>query len=151
MTRIMGIDLGERRIGIAVGDTVTGSARGLAVVIRSDPARDRDKLAAIVDDQAIDEVVLSLPRNTDGSEGPQAAATSAWAIAVLQGLGLPSSFRDEALSSQAAEANLGRARRGRSGGPPSAAARDRRRGAIDREAARIILQAEIDARRRVRP
>ena len=99
----------------------------------------------------IEGIVLGLPRNTDGSEGPQAAATRAWAAAVLAPLGIPVVLRDERYTSQDAEANLGRAPRGHAGGPPSATARERRRRAVDREAARLILQAELDARLEAHP
>ncbi|MGZ6261025.1 MAG: Holliday junction resolvase RuvX, partial [Candidatus Limnocylindrales bacterium] len=76
----------------------------------------------------------------------QALATRSWAEAIGALTGLPVTLRDERLTSVTAEANLGRVRRGRSGGPPSRAALARRRGAVDREAARLILQAELDAR-----
>ena len=150
MTRLLGIDLGQRRIGLAVGDTESGAARGLATIARGEKKRDAATLARLVREQRVDEFVLGLPRNADGSEGPQALVTRAWAADVLAGLRLPVAFRDEYLTSVAAEDSLGRTPRGRSGGPPSRAALDRRRGAVDREAARIILQAELDVRRGVR-
>jgi putative Holliday junction resolvase len=144
---MLGIDLGDRRIGLAAGETGSGAAaRGLTTLPRASEAADLGRLRAIVADQHIEAVVIGLPRNTDGSEGPQAVATRAWARVVLEPLGLPYAFRDERYTSQDAEANLGRAPRGRSGGPPSPAARERRRRSVDREAARLILQAELDAR-----
>jgi putative holliday junction resolvase len=149
--RLLGIDLGDRRIGLAAGATESGTARGLATVPRGSEAADLARLRGLVAEHHIDGIVLGLPRNTDGSEGSQAEATRAWAAAVIRPLAIPFVFRDERHSSQDAEANLGRAKRGRSGGPPSAAARERRRRSVDREAARIILQAELDARREVRP
>jgi putative Holliday junction resolvase len=142
----LGIDLGDRRMGLATGATRSGTARGLTTLPRVSDAADLARLRSVVAEQHIEAVVIGLPRNTDGSEGPQAEATRAWAAAVLGALGLPYVFRDERYTSQDAEANLGRPPRGRSGGPPSAAARERRRRAVDREAARLILQAELDAR-----
>jgi len=150
VTRLLGIDLGQRRIGLAVGDTETGAARGLATIARGDAERDTATLARLAREQRVDEFVLGLPRNADGSEGPQALVTRAWAADVLAGLRLPVAFRDEYLTSDAAEGNLGRMPRGRAGGPPSRVALERRRGALDREAARLILQAELDVRRGVR-
>jgi putative pre-16S rRNA nuclease len=144
--RVLGIDLGDRRIGLAAGETGSGGARGLTTLPRATATADLGRLRTIVDEQHIEAVVIGLPRNTDGSEGPQAAATRAWATGVLGPLGLPYVFRDERFTSQDAEVNLGRAPRGRSGGPPSPAARERRRRSVDREAARLILQAELDAR-----
>jgi RNase H-fold protein (predicted Holliday junction resolvase) len=74
----------------------------------------------------------------------EAAAT--WARAVAELLGLPVTMRDERLSSHLAESRLGPMPRGRSGGPPSPTQRDRYRERVDREAAAIILQDELDAR-----
>ena len=149
--KLLGIDLGDRRIGLAAGATESGTARALTTLPRATDDADLARLRAVVGEQRIDAVVVGLPRNTDGTEGPQAEATRAWAMAVLGQLGIPYVFRDERYTSQDAEANLGRAPRGRSGGPPSAAARERRRRAVDREAARLILQAELDARHEARP
>ncbi|MGZ6272187.1 MAG: Holliday junction resolvase RuvX [Candidatus Limnocylindrales bacterium] len=145
MTRLLGVDLGERRIGLAVGE-VGIPARKLAVLTRNTPERDAAALLALAAEQGATELVVGLPRNMDGSEGAQALATRSWAEAIGALTGLPVTLRDERLTSVTAEANLGRVRRGRSGGPPSRAALARRRGAVDREAARLILQAELDAR-----
>jgi putative Holliday junction resolvase len=144
--RLLGIDLGDRRMGLAAGATEAGIARGLTTLPRASDEADLARLRAVILEQQIEGVVLGLPRNTDGTEGPQAAATRTWAAAVLVPLGVPFVFRDERYTSQDAETALGRAPRGRSGGPPSAAARERRRRSVDREAARLILQAELDAR-----
>jgi RNase H-fold protein (predicted Holliday junction resolvase) len=76
-----------------------------------------------------------------------AAVATAWAEAVADQLALPVTLRDERLSSHLAESRLGPMPRGRSGGPPSRTQRDRYREKVDREAAAIILQDEIDARR----
>ncbi len=143
---LLGIDLGERRIGLALGDTRTGVARPLATIRRATPERDARTLARLIAEHGVVELVVGLPRNSDGSDGPQVEATRAWCEQVLPALGLPMTWRDERWTSQAAEALLGRPRRGRSGGPPSPAARAARRAAVDREAARLILQAELDAR-----
>ena len=69
-----------------------------------------------------------------------------WAAAIETRLGLPLSLRDERLTSYLAEARLGLMKRGRSGGPPSKTQRDAYRARVDREAASIILQDELDAR-----
>jgi RNase H-fold protein (predicted Holliday junction resolvase) len=76
-----------------------------------------------------------------------AEKATAWAEAVAEQLGLPVTLRDERLSSHVAESRLGPMPRGRSGGPPSRTQRDRYRERVDREAAAIILQDELDARR----
>ena len=69
-----------------------------------------------------------------------------WAEAVAADLRLPLTFRDERLTSQLAEDRLGPMKRGRSGGPPSKLQRDAYRARVDREAAAIILQDELDTR-----
>jgi putative Holliday junction resolvase len=143
---LLGIDLGERRIGLATADALSGAVRPLATIARRDTERDAATLGRICAEQRIDELVIGLPLNMDGSEGPQAAATRAWAAEIEAALGIPVAWRDERLSSVDAEARIGRAPRGRAGGAPSNAARNARRARIDREAAAAILQAELDAR-----
>jgi RNase H-fold protein (predicted Holliday junction resolvase) len=80
-------------------------------------------------------------------EGVMASGARDWAAAMGDRLGLPVSLRDERLSSFVAEGRLGRMPRGRSGGPPSRTQRNAFRARIDREAASVILQDELDARR----
>jgi putative Holliday junction resolvase len=147
VTRLLGIDLGERRIGLAIAETGLEPARPLSTLKRSG-ALDRDAaaLAEMVAAHAIDELVVGLPIDGSGDEGPQAAITREWAAAIAERLVLPLSFRDERLSSHLAERRLGPMKRGRSGGPPSKTQRDAYRARVDREAAAIILQDELDAR-----
>lgn len=146
MSRLLGVDLGERRIGLAVADTERRTVRALATIRRGTAESDAARLARLIAEQQIDELVVGLPRNMDGSEGEQADATRAWAEELRLRVGLPVLWRDERLTSVAAEAALGRPRRGRSGGPPSRTGRQQRRAAVDREAARLILEAEVRAR-----
>jgi putative Holliday junction resolvase len=143
---LVGLDVGERRIGVAIGDSASGSVRGLATIRRRDPERDAMTLRRVISENAATELVIGLPLSLDGTEGTQAAATRRWADQVEPLLRLPVSWRDERGTSAAAEARLGRIARGRSGGPPSAAARNAWRARVDREAAIAILTAELDAR-----
>lgn len=140
------MDVGDRRIGVALGDLVTGEVRPLATLRRLDSEADATALRRLADEQGATELVVGLPLRPDGSEGTQAAITRAWASDVEPRLGLPVFWRDERHTSQNAEARLGAARRGRSGGPPSAAALRAYRARVDREAAALIVQAELDAR-----
>ena len=89
--------------------------------------------------------MVGLPLDMDGGEGLQAAKTREWAEAISEATGLQLRLRDERLTSERAERRIGHPARGRSGGPPSASARDAYRARIDREAAALILQDEIDA------
>ena len=148
--RILGVDLGERRIGLAVAEGDGLAARPLATVNRAPSlaaADDARTLARFIAEQGIAELVVGLPLEASGAHGPMAEAAAAWASAVGECLGLPVTLRDERLSSHLAESRLGPMPRGRSGGPPSRTQRDRYREKVDREAAAIILQDELDARR----
>ncbi len=147
MTRLLGIDLGERLIGVAIADDDGSGARAHSTLKRSaNPERDAAALAALIDGNQIDELVIGLPLEASGAEGPQATITRTWADAMAERLPIPISFRDERLSSHVAEGRLGPMKRGRSGGPPSRTQRDDYRAKVDREAAAIILQDELDAR-----
>ena len=147
----MGVDLGERRVGIALSDGDASPARPLATLRRArDLAGDVAALRELVNTHAIDELVVGLPLDVSGDEGAQATLTRAWAEAVAADLRLPLTFRDERLTSHLAEDRLGPMKRGRSGGPPTRAQRDAYRARVDREAAAIILQDELDTRAGIR-
>ena len=148
MSRVLGIDLGERRIGLAVADQGIGIARPLVTIPRA-ATIDGDAAAigrACLEQDAV-ELVVGLPIEASGVEGPMAVAARAWAAEISSRVGLPVVLRDERLSSFEAERRLGRMPRGRSGGPPSRAQRNAYRARVDREAAAVILQDELDARR----
>ncbi len=147
MSRLLGIDLGERRVGIALSDGDASPARPLVTLRRArDIAGDTAALRALADAHRIDELVVGLPLDMSGGEGSQALLTRDWAEAVAAELRLPVTFRDERLTSHLAEDRLGPMKRGRSGGPPSRAQRDAYRARVDREAAAIVLQDELDTR-----
>ncbi len=147
MTRLLGIDLGERRIGLAIADDDGTPARPLATVRRARSIDgDVETIGRVVAEHRIAALVVGHPLEASGEVGPQAALTQDWAWAVAERLGLPVALRDERLSSHVAEGRLGPMKRGRSGGPPTASQREAYRSRVDREAAAIILQAELDAR-----
>ena len=104
MTRLLGIDLGERRIGIAIGDDGEGGfARGLVTVRRGSPERDAQLIEQLCAEHGAAALVVGLPLRLDGTEGPQAELTRAWAAGIADRLGLPIAWRDERLTSVAAE------------------------------------------------
>ena len=156
---ILGLDVGSRRIGVALAEAGALSARPLTTIVlsRGQPGAERiaagpepRALAAIerlVAEHRVAELVVGLPLEASGATGPMADAATAWASALRDRLGLSVTLRDERLSSSLAEARLGPMPRGRSGGPPSRDQRERYRARVDREAAAIILQDELDARR----
>lgn len=150
MTAFLGIDLGERRIGVAIADGPSVGARPLVTLKRGSTVEDDvSHLLPLIESNAITEIVVGLPLEAGGAEGPQAALTRAWADALAPRLAdrVAITLRDERLSSHLAESRLGPMRRGRSGGPPSKTQRDEYRARVDREAAAIILQDELDSRR----
>ena len=151
MSAVLGLDLGERRIGVAIAEADGFAARPLVTLRRGrDAAADASALGALIAAHDVDELVVGLPIDAAGHEGPQAALTRAWVATVVPLLDpAPSrvAFRDERLSSHLAEGRLGPMKRGRSGGPPSRTQRDAYRARVDREAAAIILQDELDTRR----
>ena len=149
MTRFLGIDLGERRIGIAIADGPHVGARPLTTLRRGrDLDTDAAALLALIATHGIDELVVGLPYDAAGHEGTQAATTRAWVEAIATRLGdrVTITLHDERLSSHVAETRLGPMKRGRSGGPPSRHQRDEYRARVDREAAAVILQDAIDTR-----
>jgi len=146
----MGIDYGERRIGLAIADPDGLAARPLTTIPRSrslDAVDDAAALQRATHGASVVELVVGLPLEASGAHGPMAEMVTTWARTVAERLGLPVTLRDERLSSHLAESRLGPMPRGRSGGPPSRTQRDRYRERVDREAAAIILQDELDARR----
>jgi putative Holliday junction resolvase len=147
VSRLLGIDLGERRIGLAVADPDGSPARPLATIRRARRiAGDVAALGRVIGEQAVAEIVVGLPLEASGADGPQARLTRTWAEAVAAALAVPMAYRDERLTSHLAEQRLGPMPHGRSGGPPTAHQRDAYRARVDREAAAIILQDELDAR-----
>ena len=134
MSRLLAIDLGSRRIGLALADTLSGAVRPLATVRRAAPARDAQTLARLVAEQRIDELVVGLPLNMDGSEGPRAQSTRTFAANLSRLTDLPIAMWDERLSTAAVERALIEADRSRA----------RRAALIDKLAAAYILQGALD-------
>ncbi|MEX1172682.1 MAG: Holliday junction resolvase RuvX [Chloroflexota bacterium] len=149
MTALLGIDLGERRIGVALAEEGAMMARPLTTLPRGRSIdADVAALHPLIDRHGITELVVGLPLEASGEVGPQAELTVSWATALEGALDRPVriTMRDERLTSHVAESRLGPMGRGRSGGPPSRTQRDRYRARVDREAAAIILQDELDTR-----
>jgi putative Holliday junction resolvase len=152
VSRLLGIDLGTRRIGLSIAEPGALRARPLATLGRGRSLEaDADALGRVAAANGIAELVVGLPLDMSGAEGPAALAARAWAIAIADATGLPVSLRDERLSSPGAEGRIGRAKRGPSGGPPGPARRAANRARIDREAAGVILEDELAAREMGRP
>jgi putative Holliday junction resolvase len=136
VSAVIGLDHGSRRIGVAVGSEETGRAFPRPALLRRNVVRDLEQIAALASAEGTARVVLGLPRNMDGSEGPQAAAARAFG-ARLTAIGLEVEFSDERLTSWQAGDRLAAA-----GRRP-----ERRSGEKDSAAACLILQEWLDRRR----
>ena len=148
MSWLLGIDLGEKRIGLATAEVEGGGAMPFRTIRRGRRIEDDvAQLARVIAELRIVEIVVGLPLEAAGNEGTQAQLTRTWVEAIQPLLGLPLAMRDERLSSHLAEQRLGPMKRGRSGGPPTPAQREAYRARVDSEAAAIILQDELDSRR----
>lgn len=133
-TPLMGLDLGTKTIGVAVSDNTRRIASPLKVIRRTKFTADAASLAALVGERGIGGIVLGLPRNMDGSEGPRAQSARAFARNLTGVLPLPVALWDERLSTVEAERAL----------LAADTSRRRRAEVIDQVAAGIILQGFLD-------
>ncbi len=131
---LMGLDLGTKTIGVAVSDGLRMTATALETVRRTKFAADAARLEEIIAGRGIGAIVLGLPRNMDGSEGPRCQSTRAFARNLAARIALPIAFWDERLSTVAAERAL----------LAADSSRKRRREVIDKVAAAFILQGALD-------
>ncbi len=134
MSRLIGLDHGARRIGVAIGDTEMRMAFARDAIHRSSLVRDVERIGALWTAEAAELVVIGLPLNMDGSEGDEAARARSFGAA-LESAGMAIAYADERLTSWEAGRRL-RA----SGERPS-----RQSGELDSTAARLILQQYLDA------
>mgnify|MGYP001067835019 FL=1 len=131
---LMGLDLGEKTIGVAVSDTHLSVGSPLETVRRKKFGLDAARLQALIAERFVGGIVLGLPRNMDGSEGPRCQSTRAFARNFAQLWNGPITFWDERLSTVAAEKALLEAD----------TTRKRRAEVIDHVAASYILQGLLD-------
>ena len=134
MRALMGLDLGTKTIGVAVSDPFLSVATPLETVRRIKFTQDAAQLQQIIAHRSIGGIVLGLPMNMDGSEGPRAQSTRAFARNLDRLVELPITFWDERLSTVAAERALLEAD----------TTRKRRAEVIDHVAAGYILQGVLD-------
>lgn len=132
--RLLGLDLGTRTIGLALSDVTRMIASSLETIRRTKFKADAARLLEIVARHDVKGLVLGFPVNLDGTEGPRAQATRAFARNVNQLTDLPILMWDERLSTAAAERMLIEAD----------TSRRRRAEVIDKLAATIILQSALD-------
>lgn len=136
--KILGLDLGTKTIGVAVSDGMRYSATPLETIKRTKFTQDAERIIALVAENNVVALILGLPLNMDGTEGPRVQSTRAFARNLTQKLDLPIAFWDERLSTAAVtrmmiDADL---------------RRDRRAEVVDKLAASYILQGALDRLRR---
>jgi len=135
--RVLGLDVGSRRIGIAVSDPLGITAQGLKTLERKNKRHDIDYLQQVVREYEVREIVVGLPLRMSGSEGTQSEKMRAFADELHKKLGLPVHLWDERLTSAEAnrflrETELSIEKRGK---------------AVDRMAAVLILQGWMESQK----
>ncbi len=134
MRAVAGLDLGEKTIGVAVSDLRRSVATPIDVIRRSRFTEDAARLLALLTARNVGGILLGLPLNMDGSEGPRVQSTRAFARNLMRLTDLPVTFWDERLSTVAATRALLEAD----------TSRKRRNEVIDQVAAGYILQGALD-------
>ena len=140
MSALIGLDLGTKTIGVAVSDRIGAVATPLETVKRKKFTLDSARLLEIISERDVNGILLGLPRNMDGTEGPRCQSTRAFARNLGQLSDLPIGFWDERLSTVAAEKALLEAD----------TTRKRRSEVIDHVAASYILQGALDRMRHLK-
>ena len=136
--RILGLDMGSKRIGLAVSDGLGITAQGVTTLERKDEKTVLEFLKNIIKEKEVTEIVVGLPLNMDGSSGEQAKNAESFADILREKLGLPVKLRDERLSTMEVERIM------IAGG----ASRAKRKKKIDKLAAQVILQGYLDSGRK---
>lgn len=135
--RLLGIDYGHKRIGIALSDVLEVMASPLEILQRQSLAKDLDYLAALARKHEVGKIVVGLPVNMDGSEGELAAQARAFADALTTRLGIPVELYDERMTTLQADRMLTE---------EADLSRGRRKEVRDKIAASLILQSYLDSR-----
>lgn len=136
--RVLGLDIGEKRIGVAVSDELGFTAQGLFTLNRTVVKEDIAQLAAIIQKWSAEKIVAGLPRNMNGTYGPQAGLVKEFMMRVQNETGIEVIYQDERLSTAAARRTL----------LEGDVTRRRRKKVIDTIAAVMILQSYLDRARK---
>lgn len=138
MERIIGLDVGDRTIGIAISDLLHLTAQGLTTIRRESNAKDYGALKEIIDEYKIEKVVVGLPKNMNNTIGPQGEKTMKFAEKLKNKYNVEIIYEDERMTTMSAEKMLisGDVRR------------EKRKKVIDMVAATYILQLYLDKNRR---
>ncbi|MCV4229584.1 Holliday junction resolvase RuvX [Virgibacillus sp. LDC1] len=137
MKKIMGLDYGDRRIGVAISDAFGWTAQGVEVIERRRDEGELDRIATLVKDNEVGEIVVGLPKNMNGTIGPRGEICMEFASTLRESLSLPVHLWDERLSTVSAERTLLEAD----------VSRKKRKQVVDKMAASLILQNYLDSKR----
>ncbi len=132
--RVLGLDFGEKRIGVSVSDELGLTAQGITTIIRKNNKQVMDELKQVIHRYQVEQVVIGYPLRLDGSEGIQCEKVNHFGRYIETAFGLPVVKWDETLSSQAAEDVLREAD----------VHWKKRRLVVDKVAATLILQSYLD-------
>jgi len=132
--RILALDIGEKRIGVAISDPLGITAQGIGVIERKNWTHDIAALRRLIDEHGATCLLLGLPRNMDGTLGDKAREVQEFGELMTRELGIPVEYQDERLSTRAVEGTL----------IAADVRRRRRRQVIDKLAAVYILQGYLD-------
>ena len=134
--RIMGLDVGDKTIGVALSDPMGWTAQGLEVIRRkNDIQEDFQRLLEIIREYGVESILVGLPKNLNGTIGPQGEKVQAFVEQLKKEINLPVKTWDERLSTVAAEKVLLQAD----------VSRSKRKKVIDKMAAAVILQGYLDS------
>lgn len=136
--RILGLDYGERTIGVAVSDEMGWTAQGVETIRRESKAKDLERLQTLINQFQVKLIVVGLPKNMNGTIGPRGESCQAFASLLAEKTGLPVDLWDERLTTVAAEKML----------IAADVSRQKRKKVIDKMAAVLILQGYMDAKSR---
>lgn len=136
--RVMALDMGEKTIGVAVSDSTMLIAQGVEIIKRKSLDKDLARLAELLQEYEVEEVVVGLPLNMNGSEGPEAQKARNFGEKIKARLKVPVIFWDERLTTMAAERTL----------LDADLSRAKRKKVIDKMAAVFILQNYLDRKRK---
>jgi len=137
LVRVLGLDVGERRIGIALSDALGLTAQRLMVLERRTPTEDTEAIARLAVDHGAERIVVGLPLTMRGQTGPQAQKVQAFVRRLQEHAAIPVEWIDERLTTVQGERSLRET--GTSG--------RKRKQVIDQVAAQLILQQYLDAKR----
>jgi len=139
--RLLGLDVGEKTIGLAIADATLSIATPLETIRRTKFTKDAEELFKVVDGRQVGALVVGLPLNMDGSEGPRCQSVRQFAANLLKKREIEIAFWDERMSTMAVTRTLLEAD----------ASRKRRGEVVDKMAAGYILQGALDMIRRAPP